>query len=167
MSVVHACYPGSFDPVTRGHLDVVRRAAAIFGRLTVGVGLNAGKSPLFTPEERAEMIRAEIGDLPGVDVEVFGGLVVDWCRKRGIAVMVRGLRSVSDFEAEYQMVMTNRSFDPEIETLFIMPEARYAHISSRLIREVVVVGGSVEAFVPEAVATALAQRLRGEGAAGS
>ena len=108
MSVVHACYPGSFDPVTRGHLDVVRRAAAIFGRLTVGVGLNAGKSPLFTPEERAEMIRAEIGDLPGVDVEVFGGLVVDWCRQRGIAVMVRGLRSVSDFETPHLAASRSR-----------------------------------------------------------
>jgi pantetheine-phosphate adenylyltransferase len=167
MSFVHACYPGSFDPVTRGHLDVVRRAAAIFGRLTVGVGLNAGKSPLFTPEERAEMIRAEIGDLAGVDVEVFEGLVVEWCRRKGMEVMVRGLRGVSDFEAEYQMVMTNRSFDPEIETLFIMPEARFAHISSRLIREVVMVGGSVEAFVPEAVAAALARRLRDEGSKGA
>ena len=157
---VFACYPGSFDPVTFGHLDLIRRAARLFDRVVVAIGVNASKAPLFTPEERRAMIEAELGELSSkVEVATFRGLVVEFCRARGITVLLRGLRTVSDFESELQMALTNRSFAPEIESVFMMPAERYAFVSSRLIKEVVNAGGSVESFVPGRVAEALRARL--------
>ena len=154
-----ACYPGSFDPVTFGHLDLIRRGARLFDRLVVAVGRNAEKNPLFTAEERAAMISAEIEDLTTVKVEIFHGLVVDFCHSRGLDIMLRGLRTISDFESEFQMALTNRSFAPDIESVFVMPAEKYSYVSSRLIREVVMVGGDVDRFVPPAVAAALKRRL--------
>ena len=155
----HAIYPGSFDPVTYGHLDLVRRAAALFDRLVIAVGHNPSKRPLFTAEERVTMIRAETSDLPNVEVDVFQGLAVDFARARGLNVVLRGLRTVSDFESEYAMALTNRSFAPEIESVFVMPGERWSYTSSRLIKEIVTGGGSVDNFVPPRVAKALRERL--------
>jgi pantetheine-phosphate adenylyltransferase len=158
---VAACYPGSFDPPTFGHLDVVRRVLPLFDRIVMAVGVNAAKASVFTPEERVEMLRAQVRDLGGqVEVASFRGLAVEFCRSQGIRVMVRGLRTVSDFETEFQMALTNRNFAPEIETVFVMPGEKYSYVSSRLIKEVVQAGGPVDAFVPPAVARALEKRLR-------
>lgn len=157
-----ACYPGSFDPVTRGHLDLIRRAARLFDGLVVAVGRNADKVPLFTPEERVEMLEEELGDLDGaVTVETFDGLVVDFCKERKLDVILRGLRTVSDFESEFQMALTNRTFAPEIETVFAMPGEQFGFVSSRLIKEIVRARGDVGRFVTPGVARRLADRLRG------
>jgi pantetheine-phosphate adenylyltransferase len=154
-----AVYPGSFDPVTYGHLDLIRRGAALFDLLVVAVGVNASKHPTFDADERARMIEAEIRDLPNVRVTKFHGLVVDFARQNGLNLILRGLRTVSDFEAEFQMALTNRSFAPDIETVFVMPGEKWSYTSSRLIKEVVEVGGDVERFVPGPVAAALRARL--------
>ena len=154
-----ACYPGSFDPLTYGHLDLIRRGVELFDRLIVAVGRNVIKSPLFSAEERAEMLRGELAGLDRVEVEVFSGLVVEFCHQRGLNVILRGLRTISDFEAEYQMALTNRSFDARIETVFVMPAEKYSFLSSSLIKEVVSVGGTVKAFVPPAVEHALKNRI--------
>jgi pantetheine-phosphate adenylyltransferase len=155
-----AVYPGSFDPVTYGHLDLVRRGAALFDLLVVAIGVNAEKRATFDADERRAMIEAEIRDLPNVKVATFDGLVVDFARRNGLNLILRGLRTVSDFESEFQMALTNRSFAPDIETVFVMPGERWSFTSSRLIKEIVAVGGEVERFVPPAVAVALGRRLR-------
>lgn len=155
-----AVYPGSFDPVTYGHLDLVRRGAALFDLLVVAIGVNAEKRATFSADERRDMIEAEIRDLPNVKVATFDGLVVDFARRNGLNIILRGLRTVSDFESEFQMALTNRSFAPDIETVFVMPGERWSFTSSRLIKEIVAVGGEVERFVPPAVAVALGRRLR-------
>ena len=154
-----AVYPGSFDPVTYGHLDLIRRGAALFDLLVVAVGVNAAKHPTFDANERLQMIMAEVGDLPNVRVATFHGLVVDFARQNGLNLILRGLRTVSDFESEFQMALTNRSFAPELETVFVMPGEKWSYTSSRLIKEVVEVGGDVERFVPRPVAAALRARL--------
>ncbi len=155
-----ACYPGSFDPVTLGHADIVRRAARIFDRVVVAIGRNSTKSCLFDVDERLLLLRKEFEDLgPQVEVASFDGLVVDFCRARNLGVLVRGVRSVGDYEHEVQMALTNRSFAPELETLLVLPGERFAHVSSRLIKEVVEAGGKVDAFVSPRVARALAQKL--------
>jgi pantetheine-phosphate adenylyltransferase len=155
-----AVYPGSFDPVTYGHLDLIRRGAALFDLLVVAVGVNAEKRPTFSADERRAMIEAEVRDLPNVKVATFGGLVVDFARRNGLNLILRGLRTVSDFEAEFQMALTNRSFAAELETVFVMPGEKWSFTSSRLIKEIVAVGGDVERFVPPGVATALKSRLK-------
>lgn len=156
-----ACYPGSFDPVTFGHLDLIERAVRLFDRLVVAVGINASKTPLFSLEERTSLLRAELADR-GLSVEVtaFEGLIVDHCHALGASVIIRGLRTVSDFENEFQMGLTNRCFAPEIETVFVMPGERYGFVSSRLIKEIVRAGGATDRFVPARVARALEEKLR-------
>jgi pantetheine-phosphate adenylyltransferase len=154
-----AVYPGSFDPVTFGHLDLIQRASRVFDHLVVAVAVNVAKSALFTAEERVAMIRAEIDGLRNVEVATCEGLVVDFARARGLNLILRGLRTVSDFESEFQMALTNRSFAPELETVFVMPGEHFHFISSRLIKEVAQVGGSVEAFVPKRVAAELLRRI--------
>lgn len=153
-----ALYPGTFDPPTLGHLDLIRRGVELFGPLLVAVANNNTKKPLFTAEERIEMIRAEVGDLP-VTVEYFRGLVVEHARERGIGVILRGVRTVSDFEYEYQMAMTNRQLEPAIETAFVMPSEEFSYLSSRLIKEVYASGGELRRFLPDAVHDQLIERL--------
>jgi len=153
-----AVYPGTFDPVTLGHLDLIRRGCDLFGRLAVAVAENASKDPLFTVGERVEMLRAETRGLP-VEVDSFGGLVVEYCRRRGYGVILRGLRTVSDFEYEFQMALTNRALASDVETVFMMANEKYAYLSSRLIKEVLGSGGDVGGFLTPAVTKALRGRL--------
>lgn len=153
-------YPGTFDPITLGHLDLIRRGVELFGPLCVGLAVNEAKTPLFRVEERLEMIRSETAAIPGVTVDSFRGLVVDFCRSRGIRIILRGVRTVSDFEYEYQMALTNRVLAESIETVFVMPSERYAYVSSRLIKEVYASGGDLTRFLSSSVHERLVRRLR-------
>jgi pantetheine-phosphate adenylyltransferase len=147
-----AIYPGSFDPLTNGHVDIITRGAAIFDRIIVAILHNREKSgPLFTVEERMQMAREVFAHEPKVVVASFGGLLVDFARRQGAHVIVRGLRAISDFEYEFQMALMNRRLVPELETVFTMPAESYTYISSRLIREVFALGGPIEGLVPEVV----------------
>ncbi|NOY80791.1 MAG: pantetheine-phosphate adenylyltransferase [Kiritimatiellaeota bacterium] len=156
-----AVCPGSFDPVTNGHVDVIERASRLFDRLIVAVGRNTAKAPVFTVEERLEHLRCTVGDLPGVEVTAFAGLLTDAVRQFGALAVVRGLRAVSDFEWEFQMALMNRELDPGCETVFLMPSARFSFVSSTMIREIARLRGDISAFVPEPVASALLERVRG------
>lgn len=158
--MVSALYPGSFDPVTRGHLDLVERALPLFDHLTVAVARNSSKSATFTPEERVAMLREVLPKDARVSVTTFRGLVVDFCRTQGIGAILRGVRTVSDFEYEYQMALTNRHLAGAIETVFVMPSVQYSYVSSSLIREIVRNGGDVSSFLPPPVERALRERLR-------
>lgn len=158
--MVSALYPGSFDPVTCGHLDLVERALPLFDRLTVAVAINSQKNATFTAEERVAMLREVLPDDPRVQVTTFRGLVVDFCRAQGIGAILRGVRTVSDFEYEYQMALTNRHLSPSIETVFVMPSVQYSYVSSSLIREIVRNGGDVSSFLPSSVERRLRERLR-------
>ena len=155
-----AVYPGTFDPFTNGHLDVVRRAHGIFPKVIVAVGPNPGKEALFSVPERIEMIREAIRGLPRAEVAEFDGLVVDFVRARGCRVILRGIRTFSDFEYEFQMALTNRSISKTVETVFIMPAEEFAYISSRLVKEVASLGGDVSPFVPPEVLRRLARKYR-------
>ena len=154
----HAVYVGSFDPLTLGHLDIIRRGAALFDKLIVGIGLNPDKQPLFTSDERVAMVRDVFREYPNVDVESFDGLLVEYARRRRASVIVRGLRAVSDFEYEFQMALMNRHLEPTLETVFMMPAEQYTYLSSRLIKEVFQLGGSVTGLVPPAVERALREK---------
>ena len=156
-----AVFPGSFDPMTNAHLDVARRAASLFDRLTIAVLTNPRKEPLFTAEERVELIRACIGDLGGhVSVDAFDGLTVDFARRREASFIVRGLRATSDFEAELQMAHTNRRLAPSVDTVFLMTALEFGYLSSTLAKEIARFGGDLSGMVPAPVATALAERAR-------
>jgi pantetheine-phosphate adenylyltransferase len=157
-----AVYPGTFDPVTNGHLDIIRRGSRLFSNVIVAILINADKAPLFTVRERADMVASATSDLPNVRVDTFEGLLVDYARRAGASVIVRGLRAVSDFEYELQMAMMNRRMNDEVETVFMMPSESYSYVSSRLVREVVMLGGSVDGLVPAEVARALSVRLKGK-----
>ncbi|MCU0726951.1 MAG: pantetheine-phosphate adenylyltransferase [Planctomycetes bacterium] len=154
-----AVYPGTFDPVTNGHLDLVRRGSRLFGKLLVLVARNPRKAPLFTAEERVGLMRAEVSAWPNVTVEAADGLTVDFVRRRGFDTILRGVRTVDDFVSEYQMALTNRALAPDVETVFVMPSVEWSFLSSSLIREVVQSGGDVSAFVPRAVSEALRHKL--------
>jgi len=159
-----ACYPGSFDPLTRGHLDLIERGVRLFGTVVVAIGKNVEKAPLFSAQERADLVRAEVASFGDrVDVQVFDGLVVDFCRERGLSCLLRGLRTVSDFESEMAMAFTNRRLAPDIETVLVMPSEEHAFVSSRLIKEVARGGGDLSLFVPPGVEAALKERLRPDG----
>jgi pantetheine-phosphate adenylyltransferase len=153
---VVAIYPGSFDPVTNGHLDLIERGSNIFGRLVVAVLRNAEKDPLFSLSERIEMLQEATRTYPNVEIDSFHGLLVDYARKREARVLLRGIRAVSDYEYELQMAMMNRKLEPQLETVFMLPAIQYSYLSSRLVREIVQLGGSVNGLVPPAVE----QRLR-------
>jgi pantetheine-phosphate adenylyltransferase len=154
----HALFPGTFDPVTLGHLDLARRAAALYERVTVGVARNPGKRELLPLEERVELLREALGDLPGVRVEVLDGLVVEGARRLGAGVVLRGARSAGDFEYEAQMARSNRRLAPEVETVVLASSPEHVHISSTLVRQIAEFGGDTSAFVPPAVARALERR---------
>jgi pantetheine-phosphate adenylyltransferase len=156
MKNVLAIYPGSFDPVTNGHLDLIERGAKIFDRLTVGILRNLDKEPLFSLDERVEMLCEVTRPWPNVEVDVFSGLLVDYAQLRGANVILRGIRAVSDYEYELQMAMMNRKLKPDVETVFMMPAVAYSFLSSRLVREIVQLGAPVTGLVPAAVE----QRLR-------
>jgi pantetheine-phosphate adenylyltransferase len=151
-----AIYPGSFDPVTNGHLDLIERASKLFGRLVVTVARNGEKAPMFTLQERVEMLREATQPFPNVEVDTFDGLLVDYSRKLGARVLVRGIRAVSDYEYELQMALMNRRLEPQLETVFMLPAVEYSYLSSHLVRELAVLGGSLNGLVPAAVE----QRLR-------
>ena len=150
-----ALYAGSFDPITRGHEDLIRRAVSFVDRLIVAVATNVAKHPVFSPEERMAFIRATVGDLPKVEVHSFDGLLVDFARKSGARLLIRGLRAVSDFEYEYQMALMNRHLEPGLETVFMVPSLDTTYISASLVREVARFGGDLHGLVHPQVAEAL------------
>ncbi len=154
-----AIYAGTFDPMTLGHLDVVERAARIFPELIISVADLTGKDTLFSKEERVELVKAAVADLPNVKVESFDGLLVNYARSQGVGVIIRGLRAVSDFEYEFQMALTNRRLAPDIETLFLMPKQDYSFLNSTNIKQVASLGGDVAEFVPAAVDQALKEKF--------
>ena len=155
---VSAIYPGSFDPLTNGHLDVISRGARLFDRLTVAVLRNAGKQPLFSVDERVAMLREVLSPWPNVDVDSFEGLLVRYAAQKNAAVIVRGIRAVSDYEYELQMALMNRRLQPSIETIFLMAGEAFSFISSRLVKEVYNLGGDIGALVPPAVELRLRQK---------
>ena len=156
----HCIYPGTFDPVTYGHLDVLARAARLFDRVTMAVAINPGKGPLFTPQERVEMILPNVANLKNVDVQIFEGLLVDFALSMKATAIIRGLRALSDFEFEFNMALMNRHLQPTIETLFVMPRGAYSFTSSNLIKQVARYNGDVSHFVPDNVGEALRKAYR-------
>ena len=154
-----AVYPGSFDPLTNGHVDIITRGARLFDRIIVAILLNPEKSPLFSTAERVEIARGVFKGLPNVEVDTFEGLLVDYVERRKAQVIVRGLRAVSDFEYEFQMALMNQRLNGKIETIFMMPAEQYTYISSRLIKEVFALGGRVHGLVPDIVEDRLRRTL--------
>ena len=153
-----AIYPGSFDPLTNGHVDIITRGARLFDQIVVGLLNNPEKAPLFSVEEREGIIREVFADLDNVEVDVFHGLLVDYARRRRASVIVRGLRAISDFEYEMQMALMNRRLSPDIETVFMMPAETYTYGSSRLVKEIFSLGGDVSGLVPAVVESRLRQK---------
>lgn len=158
-----AIYPGSFDPLTNGHLDVIARACRLFDEVTVAVAFNEAKLGLFSMDERLALIRETAGIFPNVRVARFDGLLVEFAREREAQAVIRGLRAISDFEFEFQMALMNRKLDAAIETIFLMPREEYTYLSSRIVKEIARLGGDVGAFVPPEVAQALGKKLRTPG----
>ena len=152
-------YPGSFDPLTNGHLDLIQRAAKLFDQVIVAIAKNESKRPLFTLDERLEMVALAIKTLPNVSADAFDGLLVSYVEKRGGQAIVRGLRAVSDFEFEFQLALMNRKLDERIETIFMMPKDTYTFLSSRIVKEIARLGGDVSSFVPTQVCAALTRKL--------
>jgi pantetheine-phosphate adenylyltransferase len=161
MPETSAIYPGSFDPITNGHVDIINRGLNVFERVIVAVLENPKKRPLFTTKERVRMIQDIFASKKEVEVRAFDGLLVDFARAQGTRVVIRGLRAISDFEYEFQMALMNRSLAPDIETFFMMPSVNYSFLSSNLVREVAGLGGSVEGLVPPSVARKLRNKVRG------
>jgi pantetheine-phosphate adenylyltransferase len=157
-----AVYAGSFDPVTNGHLDIIERASKTFDKVIVAVFHNPNKNPLFTMEERMEMLAEAVQDFDKVEVDGFEGLLIDYINNQKAGVIIRGLRAVSDFEAEFQMASMNKKLAPEIETLFMMTSTKYAYLSSSSIKEVASFGGCIEGLVPDHVIKRLINRLKEE-----
>jgi pantetheine-phosphate adenylyltransferase len=154
-----AIYPGSFDPLTNGHVAIIQRGLKVFDRLIVAVANNPQKKPLFTAEERTRLIRDAVGDDGRIEVDSFDTLLVEYVRRKGVHTVLRGLRAVSDFEFEFQIANMNRHLDPDLETVFVMTGADYFFVSASLVREVATFGGDVSAFVPRNVQAALAKKL--------
>ena len=155
-----AVYPGSFDPLTNGHIDIIRRGVRLFDRIVVAVLVNADKRPLFSTEERVEILREAFQDEPRVEVDTFDGLLVEYVVRKQASVIVKGLRAVSDFEFEMQMALMNRHLNASVETVFMMPAEQYTYVSSRLIKEVAALGGSVRGLVPPHVESRLNLRRK-------
>jgi pantetheine-phosphate adenylyltransferase len=161
-----AIYPGSFDPLTNGHLDVIERAIKLFDRVIVAVAKNESKQPLFSLEERLDLVRRSIRRLQHVEADAFDCLLVDYVERHSAQAIVRGLRAVSDFEFEFQLALMNRKLNENIETIFMMPKDTYTFLSSRMIKEIAQLGGDVSAFVPAHVRLALREKLRNVSASG-
>jgi pantetheine-phosphate adenylyltransferase len=155
-----AIYPGTFDPITFGHLDIIKRANCVFDEVIIAVAQKSQKNPLFTIDERIEMIEECTKDIPGVTVEAFDGLVVNFAKQRGVNVLLRGLRMMSDFEFELQMALTNRRLDDTVETMFLMPSEGYAFTSSSLLKEVAALGADLSSFVPDLVEKRVKGKLK-------
>jgi pantetheine-phosphate adenylyltransferase len=155
-----AIYPGSFDPLTNGHLDVVQRAAKLFDRVIVAVAKNESKNPLFSLEERVALVKESVKNLPNVETDAFGCLLVDYVVSREARAIVRGLRAISDFEFEFQLALMNRKLNENVETIFMMPKDTYTFLSSRIVKEIARLGGDVSPFVPPNVQTALTEKLK-------
>ena len=153
-----AVFPGSFDPITNGHLDIVDRGLAVFDRVRMAILMNPEKRPLFSVEERVALIREAYRGNPRVEVDTFSGLLVDYARRVGASVIIRGIRAISDFEYEFQMALMNRRLDPRIETVFMMPAESYSYVSSRLVKEVFQLGGRVTELVPPIVEKRLSEK---------
>lgn len=159
---VKAIYPGTFDPLTNGHVDLIQRGARIFSHLTVAILNNPVKNPLFTVEERVEMIREATSVFPNVSVATFSGLMVEFARREGATAVLRGIRAISDYEYEFQMALMNRRLAPEIETVFLQPAGRYSFIRSSMVKEVFSFGGDVSELVPPNVLQRLRKRINGK-----
>jgi pantetheine-phosphate adenylyltransferase len=155
-----AVYPGSFDPVTNGHIDLIQRSAALFDKVVVAILRNAEKAPLFTIEERAEMLEEAVRDLKNVSITSFAGLLIDFVEQLGASVIVRGIRAVSDYEYELQMALMNRRLSNKVETVFMLPSESYSYLSSKLVKEISQLGGSIHGLVPPDVETRLASKFR-------
>ena len=160
MSQIVAVYPGSFDPVTNGHLDLIARGAKIFDHLIVAVLQNREKKPLFSAAERVEMLREVTKQWASVEVDLFDGLLIEYVSRRQAGVILRGIRAVSDYEYELQMALMNRRLEPQVETVFMMPDARYSYLSSHLVREVAQYGGRIEGLVPAVVEERLRKKVK-------
>lgn len=154
-----AVYPGSFDPITYGHLDIIERASLIFDKIIVAVCINPGKQPFFSMEERVEMITQECAHLPNVKVECFQGLLSDFVRQQHARAVVRGLRAISDFESEFQMAHMNKKLNPEAETIFLMAQPKYSYLSSSIVKEIASLGGEVTGFVSKQVVMRLKEKF--------
>jgi len=155
-----AIYPGSFDPLTNGHLDVIERAVKLFDRVVVAVAKNESKQPLFTLEERLDLVRSAIKHMPNVEADSFDCLVVGYAQRRKAQAVVRGLRAISDFEFEFQLALMNRKLNERFETIFMMPKDTYTFLSSRIVKEIAQLGGDVRSFVPANVQAALTDKLK-------
>lgn len=157
-----AIYPGTFDPVTFGHLDVIQRASELFDVVIVAVLENAAKKPLFTKEERLQLIQEAVKSIPNVEVDIFEGLLVEYARRKGASVIIRGLRAISDFEYEFQMALMNRKISNGITTVFLMPHEKYTYLNSSIVRELARLGANVSDFVPQFVANKLKEKFNQE-----
>ncbi|MBE6727979.1 MAG: pantetheine-phosphate adenylyltransferase [Ruminococcaceae bacterium] len=156
-------YPGSFDPITYGHLDIIKRAAAMFDKLIVVVMTNSKKSCSFTPEERREMILKSVKDLPNVEVDFYDGLLAEYAKIKNASAIIKGLRAMSDFEYEFQMALTNKKLNPEVETLFLTTSTQYMYLSSSMVKQIVSMNGDISDFVPKEIHEDIVERLGGQG----
>ena len=156
-----AVYPGSFDPITSGHLNIIRRAANIFDKLIVCVMVNSTKSPMFSRDERVELIRQSVGDLPNVEVDSFDGLLADYAAQKGATAIIKGLRAMSDFEYEFQMALTNKKLNPNVETLFLTTAAQNMYMSSSMVKQIASMNGDITDFVPEVIKQDIIDRIKG------
>jgi len=157
-----AVYPGTFDPVTNGHIDIIKRASRIFDKLIVLVALHRGKDTMFTKEERVEMLKKSVEEMRNVDVDFYEGLIAEYVKDKRILAVIRGMRAVSDFEYEFQMALMNRHLNPEIEIIYLFPDEKYTYLSSSIVKEVASFGGDISTFVPPHVEKMLIKKLRGE-----
>jgi pantetheine-phosphate adenylyltransferase len=157
-----AIYPGTFDPITNGHLDIIARAVKMFDKVVVMVARNSGKNPMFNDQERVELIRAVVKKFKNVEVDSFQGLLVEYARKRKATAVLRGLRAISDFEYEFQLALMNRKLNDKVETVFLMPSEKYTYLNSTIVREIARLGGDVREFVPPVVLKAFAEKLRSQ-----
>ncbi|MBO5912979.1 MAG: pantetheine-phosphate adenylyltransferase [Clostridia bacterium] len=162
MDQITAVCPGSFDPVTVGHLDIIRRAANMFAHVIVVVATNSSKRPSFTAEERMEMIKTATADIPNVTVAQYGGLLADYAKEVGARAIVKGLRAMSDFEYEFQMALTNKKLNPDVETVFLTTQAENMYLSSSMVKEIARMGGDISDFVPEVIHDTIIKRIQTE-----